>query len=470
MKVTITQNKMIAGFVQIILLISEAIFFSLFSYNSLTQWCQAASVIILISIVTQIIGLCINGRLWSTGSIFIFFTYLINCSYCILYALDAFKSSSAMYLVFVPRHGTQNFPAAVQFAITSVGIIYLIYILGIKNNAEVQVRKIGKGFELENNLLRVYGNVMSVVFGSLFFISNAIVILYVFSTGDYSEQSVLTSTPFVSTAYNLQGFYFQGLLMKSLYHKQRNENSKVKQVFILAIVSILFSFLTGARSRGIMILLIFLIYWIVFISHMNWKKFALYMIAGLILLQLLSAVRYARSTRELSLGLIISYFFSFQNNILYETLDEFGRSIFVTVGFMNNQYHGGTFDFFLRETLSVLPRISSWGGEKFLAPTVRTGFEQTYALGSTYIADFYYYFGNFGQYVVGILGAEFATIDNILIKKSVQGRYISAMVLFPGIVTLFNSVRAQATLGIKMFIYSWIIFKVFQAFLTRKQH
>ena len=190
------------------------------------------------------------------------------------------------------------------------------------------------------------------------------------------------------------------------------------------------------------------------------------MIAGLVMIQLLSAVRFARSTGALSFGLIISEFFSFQNNILYETLNEFGGSIFVTVGFMNNRYHGGALDFFLKEILSILPKISSWGGELFQPPTVRTGFEASYQLGSTYIADFYYYFGNLGQYVVGILGLIFVAIDNSLIKKSLEKKYLSAMVIFPGIVSLFNSVRAQATLGIKMFVYSWLIFKLFQVFLT----
>lgn len=153
--------------------------------------------------------------------------------------------------------------------------------------------------------------------------------------------------------------------------------------------------------------------------------------------------------------------------MIYKTFDEFGRSIFVTAGFMKQGYDGNAIEYFIKEIGSLLPRVSSWGGEIFEDSYIRTGFEAMYNLGCTYIADFYYYFGDTGQYAVVLLGIWLGFIDNTVDKWIQQKRYVAIAVAIPGIINVINGVRATASLGLKMFLYSFAIFMVIQGFYRK---
>lgn len=452
-------------FLQLFLLGIENIVLYTVESQGMQVWCAVGSVCIVTNILVQVTGLIKEGQLFSLGGILILFSYLIHCSYCLLMGLDAFEEGHAIYLVFLKKHGgSSNFMAAIQYAMNGIAFLYIGYKLA--SNRRYKKNELGEKKEPDLTLLKRYGLLLSFIFGAIYMLSTILTIIQVLKNGSYENLQNVTGSFFMSLGLNLQAFFFEGLYLLMLYYKKTNRMNATRAILAIAVISLLLSFFTGARSRAIMILLVLLVFWMNDIGTFKTKYFMLYLVAGIVMLQLLVAIRVSRRS-GFSVASVAENFFDFKNNVFYETLSEFGASIFVTAGFMNGYEVGHPLDFVVKEIGSVLPKVASWGGEIFQPSTVRTGFEERYHLGVTYIADFYYYFGMWGQYLLALFGVWIAFLDNKIKQWRGQKRYFALAVSIPGIVLVFNSVRASATLGLKMFLYSYIIFVLFRTMLNR---
>lgn len=462
----VTKKTMLYVIIQLFVLVAENVVLNMVSVDNLGLWCAIASTCIVINIVIQTIGLSSEGQLFSLGGIFITFSYLIHCSYAILMALNAFSSSSAIYTVFFVDHGMSSFTQAIKYAMNGISILFIGYKIVAKNRVSSYIKDNVDCNDFNYEILKKYGYILSICFGIIYFISTIRMVMLVLQNGSYNNLNEITSSFFMSLALNLQAFFFEGLYLLMIYYKKRGNERKCRVMFVIITVALVLSFLTGARSRAIMILLVMILFWVNDIEPIKLRKLLIYVISGLLMLQLMIAVRTSRDV-GFSLKGVIESFFNFEDNVFHETLNEFGSSIFVTAGFMNGYEVGHPVDFIIKELGSIIPRISAWGGEIFLSSTRRTGFEESYHLGVTYIADFYYYFGVYGQYLLALYGAWIAILDNKISEWRSKGKYIAMAVAIPGLVLVFNSVRASATLGLKMFLYSYIIFMILRVFFSK---
>jgi len=257
----------------VVLLLIENFILNNCTFSDIYNWCAATSIFICINLVLQIIGLNKERQLFSFGSIYILFSYLINCSYCILMGLDAFSSDNVIYTIFFQRYGTDNFMSALQYSLNCIACVYVGYMFVI-------VLKKGKS-QITNNKINIvgvdkktknYGLIMTVVFGSIYFVSSFVQIIISIQSGNYKVLSTFNSSLMGSLALNLQPFYFQGLFLLMIYYKKINRLDKARIYFYIAIASALLSFFSGSRSRGIMVLLVLIVLWIKCIEPLDLKK------------------------------------------------------------------------------------------------------------------------------------------------------------------------------------------------------
>lgn len=436
-----------------------------YSEEGMYIWCQKCFIFILANVTLQVLAFQKIGRLVSLGSLFILCSYLVNCSFCILVALDAQDSNSAFALVQLPRFGQDAFIEATRYALNCIGSVAMgYYCLSAFSIRRGRPKRINSLSETSDTYL-ILGKLFSVVFGAIYFASTAVMVASSIRVGNYSINSETMSLPFMNDAINLHPFYFAGLFLLMVHYKKIGKLRVSKYLMMFAVACIVLSFFSGARSRGTMQLLVLLVLWVCCIDRPKLKTVLFSIVLCIVLLQLMAAIRIARSG-ELSVLSVAEAFFSLDNSLIYEVLNEYGLSLFSTAGLMNWVDELHPLDFVLRQVGSILPGASSWGGEALLTPTVRTGFEATYHLGSTYIADIYYYFGSYGPLAAAGLGLWIALLDKFIEARSLAGDYFAVAVAMPGVLAVFNSARASIDLGIKMFLYSALIFYI--AFLVIK--
>ncbi len=461
-----TRKIKIVG-VQLIVLIIENI---IWNQNNIFNadvhiWFAITSIMIIINISIQIISLKLENKLLTFGGIFIILSYLIHCSYVILLGLDVVPSNSAIYIVHLNRHGISSFISASKFAINSISMFFIGYIAASNksknvNNKTIQLDKKTAKF------MKSYGITSALLFGIIYYLSTFFAVFSVFNVGSYSLLAELKNLSLYDISLNLQPFFFSSLFLLAVYYKFIGRRSIVNFLIVIFVISILFSFLSGSRIRGTLILIVIFILWFNYVETLSWKKIIVICFAALFFLQTFIAIRMTRQS-GFSINNIFNAYFNIENNIFYETLQEFGVSIFVTAGFMGNGLTGEWWEFVVKELGSILPKVSKWGGIIFKVPMDRTGFENIYHLGTTYIADFYFYFGFWGQYVMALYGMWLAFIDNKIEKWQSKFNYIAICIAIPGINSVLSSVRSPALLGIKLFLYSYLIYIFFSAFLTK---
>lgn len=464
-RLNILHKKICYVCIQLILLLIEGIICNNIERYDFQFRCYVLAIFVILNLVTQIIGLYRLNRLFSVGGMLIIFSYLVNCSHMVLMAFDLFTSDSVIYTVFFKRFNKLSFYDASQYALFGISFIFIGYIFFIKEEKNDNIIT----FKPNNKMkfMKQYGIILSIIFGSIYLLQMIFSISSSLSAGSYHVQSELGESFFIRIARNLESFFLEGMFIMMLYYKLKGEIKKSKVVLTVTVIMFGLYCLTGVRSRPVMLLLILIILWMKDITIRVKKRYIiLLLLGGLLVLQFLMSIRETRGM-EFSLNNIVNTFFSIDNNILYETLNEFGSSIFVTAGFMEGHYSGKPWEVLIREFCGIFPSISSWGGEVFLSATVRSGFEERYALGCTYVAEFYYYFGNIGQVLMAFWGIWICLIDNFVDKLRNQGRYLSIAIAIPGMVTVLNSTRASLSLGLKMFLYSWLIYVAICAILNR---
>lgn len=465
MRSNIFHKKIYCICIQAILLLIEGIICNSIDSYDFQYKCYVLAIFVIINLVTQIIALCQLDRLFSVGGMLIIFSYLVNCSYIVLMAFDLFANDSTIYTIFLKKFSKLSFYDASKYALFGISFVFIGYIFLMEDKKDDN--KITIKMNNKMMFMKQYGIIIAIIFGSIYLLQMIISISSSLSAGTYHVQSELGGTFFIRIARNLESFFLEGMFVMMLYYKLKGEIKKSKVVLAFTVIILGLYCLTGVRSRPVMLLLILIILWMKVIAiRVKKKNIILLLLGGIIALQFFMSIRETRGT-GFSLNNIINTFFSVNNNILYETLNEFGGSIFVTTGFMEGQHFGKPWEILIREFCSFFPSISSWGGEIFLPATIRSGFEERYALGCTYIAEFYYYFGNVGQFLMFFWGIWICLIDNYIEKLRSQGRYLSIAIAIPGMVAVLNSTRANLCLGLKMFLYSWLIYVVICTILNR---
>lgn len=459
MKYGVRVNHFFIIVFHIVILTIEAILLVTIRSNTIV-WTTIAGISIIVNFMLEIIYLIRNKYLFSIGGVFITFSYLFQCSFAVLLMFDAIKSSDRFYTLFIPSYGIETFKTGVNVAIIFIGACFIGYITGREKYAGKPIKKI---YNIGATSTKIIGWVMTVMFGIIYFYSVLQVVLRVNVIGSYSILSEYRNTASYTMANSLHIYYFVGLLILMNYYKNINRNGIVNGLLVMSIFSAVLLMLTGARSRAVVYVVIILLMWVKHGKKLNTGRIIAYIIGGIIFLQLLYAIRVTRKY-NFNFSFLVNAFFS-NNNVLYETMSEFGWSVFVT-GILESAapvWH--PIDFIVKEIGSILPRSAAWGGNIFLAPTVLTGVEAHVHGGTTYIADFYYYYGGFGIIILFALGFWIAYWDDRLEQYFQHKDFVHVAIILGWANGILNSIRSPATFNIKLFVYSYLIVFVVSIFV-----
>ncbi len=472
MKLLLRIYSMNICIVQLILLIVENIVLNSLYLENRYAWCGAMSISILVNIILQFLYFRHNKTVLSLGFVFVMLSYLFQESYSVLLFLDIVPADSVIYTIHLKRFGIQNFMQASVIGLNSIATVFMGYAIC----SAISKAKIRQSEQIEKvdivqpkGLSKWYKNMgwmIVIIFTPVYYFSVGKQLMSSLGTGSYRSLFSIR-TELLDTFINLRIYLFAGIYILMIYYKKNGKPQYCNALLLYALFSSALIFFTGARSLGMLYMVIVLLFWFRDIRQfkMKWKNIVFILIAVLILLKVLYAIRTVRQ-REFTIENFILAFMR-GDNILYETFSEFGVSVFVTAAFVKFQDFWHPIDFFIKELFGVLPGIASYGGERFLPATVVTGIESSYGLGSTYIADFYYYFGKHGYFIIIFLGVILAMADRYMCKLKEKNNYTGISVMLCWSAFMLNIVRSQGTFNLKLLLYSYIIIKLFEVVAKR---
>lgn len=434
----------------------------LLNNSSDATWASVAGISSVLNMIIEIRYMTKRHYLLSIGGIFIIFSYLFQCSFSILMMLNVIRSTDRFYTLFIPQHGMESFRKGTNVAIIFIGMCFIGYAIGRERYDRKQIIRI---YNIEMPAVKSLGWIMTIVFGAIYFYSVLRVAIVVGLSSSYYVLTQFRNTMGYTTASSLHIYFFIGLYLLMIYYNNSGRKNTVSALLCISLISTFLVMMTGARSRGVVYIVLILIMWIKLGKKIKLKQVILFGIGGLILLQLLYAIRITRQY-SFSISNVITAFFS-SSNIVYETMSEFGWSVFVT-GLLDEAsaiWH--PFDFIIKELGSIIPRSGSFGGNVMLAPTVLTGVEARVHGGTTYIADFFYYYKWIGIIVLFVLGIWIAFWDSRFQHYSKHGDIIHVAIIVGWANGILNSIRSPATFNIKLLLYSYIIVLILSAFVMK---
>lgn len=461
-KVSDFRYKMICIIIQLLILaVENAVLNNIATdFNLWTRYACAAT---LVNIVFQILALVKGKRLFTLGGAMIILCYVFQCSFVVLMGLNLIPVGSTIYTLTLPKIGNINYAEGVNLEINCIAALFIGFIL-VSNEKNNQLIR----HESEVDVSNFYGCgiPMAIVFGFFYFYSIITWTYNGISTGNYLTAISSSREGMWQLGMDLIPFFIGAIYLLLVYYKHTNRMKICKRLFIVLIGSLMFSLLSGHRGFGMSAIVLILLFWVNDISKINFKKAIAYVIAGLFLLQLLISIRYVRNY-GLSFINILNAFLSPTNNLFYEVLSEFGITSVITGGYIGAGIQPHPLDFFIRELGSILPNISSWGGEIFLVAKNRVNLISLSGYGSSLISDLYFYFGVFAPFIMAFIGCWVGFIENKINKWRAEGKYYYIAMAIPGISSILGSVRSPVTLGLKMFVYSFIIFTIFRLLFSR---
>lgn len=453
--------------IQLVLLIVENIALNNLYLDDLYAWCGVMSASILVNILLQIFYFRHSKTMLSLGFVFVMLSYVFQESYAVLLFLDAVPANSVIYTVHLTRFGLQNFMRASVIGLNSITVVFLGYVIFstvVKKNIHRSKQAELDDIIQQEELPKWYKNMgwmVVIVFTPIYYFSVLRQIIASLGAGSYMALFSI-QTELLNTFINLRIFLFAGIYILMVYYKKAGKLKYCNWLLIYALFSSVLIFFSGARSLGMLYMVVVLLFWFrdIRMLKIKWWNILFFVIAALILLQFLYAIRIIRQ-REFTIENFLLAFTQ-GDNIIYETFSEFGVSVFVTAAFVKFQDFWHPMTFFIKEIGGILPGIASYGGTAFLPATVVTGIEASYGLGSTYIADFYYYFGNYEYIVILFLGIILAIADGYINKLKAKNNFSGISVMLCWSALMLNIVRSQATFNLKMLVYSYIIIKIFE--------
>ena len=317
------ENVSAVIFFNLITLLGEFCLLNLTKLNN-EAWVNVAALSVIFNITLQVSYLMRKKIAFSVGGIFILVTYLFQCSYIIMISTGIMKPSDYFYTLQIPRHGFDTFKNGTNVAIIFVGMCFIGYILGRDTYDKKKMSQITTVNPLS---VKCLGWLMIVIFGSIYFYYTYNQVSMVGMKASYLTLSEFRTSEY-STARSLQIFYFIGLYLLAFYYNSKNLKQAVRIIFIISLISACFLLLTGARSQAAVFIVLIFFMWQQFDVKISFKRFVLYCFYGILILNLFYAIRVTRQYSFTIENLFEAFLSS--NDILYETMSEFGFSVFVT--------------------------------------------------------------------------------------------------------------------------------------------
>lgn len=420
------------------------------------------SIIVVSNFIFQIFIFLKNGyNLFSFAPIFILLGQIFEFGVTILYSINYDFSSYVLYQL--GRVDDGSLFEAASYAFYCIAATFLGNLI-FYNKSRLDVQANGDINDAESSTFYLRtGWLFLLVFGFLW----GGIQVYNFTLSQYGYlTNVYNSIP--STLLTLGNFMYVGLFFLMVSSKLKGKKSRAKKFFILSILLAGISMLAGVRSMGMCIIVLLMIYYNAYIQKFDRKQVILFVLCGYILLATLTAIMHVRSIGFSIDGFLEEWVKCITSDVIFKSLEEFGLTIFVLAHEVSIYNDGG----FIHNYLGIFTHefLVSIPGITYIYPSIaQEGYDLLglRALGSSYIADFYYYLGYAGVGFAMLWGGFLGFIDYLLNKMNLHQNYYKAGTFFVFYILILSEIRSPFRFGYKVLLLSIMLMYCTKFFFKR---
>jgi len=423
-----------------------------FSYN---EWIIAINSLILIDIIIKLIIIkLLRMKILSLTVLLVFLSYLFQFGHLILLLFGyEFKFMTPGINVYP----LSIYKEAIQFAL--IGITSLFFGGIVAHRAkQVSSDKYHELINISKYRIRIKFIGFTLLITSLpiniYILANRFLILL-----KYGKYNAIFDYDVNYTVELFGDLMFIGIFLILVYYKDKPKISK--RIFVLTLGYIALSMFTGFRGKAMALIIANIYFYNLTIERFSTRKIIKIIFLGVGALFLLMIIR---NTRKYGLDLqMIPEIIRSSNNLFAETLEEFGYTINVTCEVISQISFGKAdhehLKFFLSEFASVIPFASHiFPNQEFGTMIVKK--LGVWNMGTSYIADTYYYFGYFGWLILFILGIFVKKVENKLEAYVDKKNYLMVAPFVLWVISMLTMVRSTLVLGLRYLAWSYILIKL----------
>ena len=248
-------------------------------------------------------------------------------------------------------------------------------------------------------------------------------------------------------------FIYIGMFSLMLYFRIKNSKLKMWITISVFVFCLSLFMLLGSRSVPMSIFFAFLIFYNRCLIYKKIRKehMIILIIGAYILINLLHAIQVSRLS-GFSLSDIINEFWRGGLEIVLDEIWEFGITGISTSCIVNNikEFHPDWF--VIKELCSItpIPIVSKYA----IVGSVAAGIPE---LGTSYIGEMYYYYGNWCYLATFFIAIYITSIENCIYKQLSKNNYFIFLMFLMWMWQQLNCIRASFNLALKTMIYSFIL-------------
>ncbi|MCL9633579.1 O-antigen polysaccharide polymerase Wzy [Bacillus zanthoxyli] len=400
-------------------------------------------------------------KLLSFSFFFLFSTYFFSFSYLYLEAFN-YKFSGYMERDFaLNKYGISAFLGGNSLAFWSM---YAIYIGILIANFTCKIPKPEEiKLEIKDN------NTMFIIGITMFVLSFPLDLFYIFI-----NQLLAMMHGGYGAVHGFKVNYiilmFTYLLIPSIYliivsNKLSKKSSKILLILLLSYK--LISMFTGLRAYNLISILVFLYLYSKSVTSfkIKFRYLPLIIISVFFMSNLLISIREMRQT-GISFGELVEKLFS-NNEVILSFMTEFGSTINIIsyVYNISTDPTGGSQLF--AGIASIIPGISViFSNIDFDSMTI-VGKYDTWNMGGSYIADFYFDFGYLGIIFSLFYGFIIHKVNNYIDTKILERNYVKIAFLIPILIEIIFTVRSTVGKLPRMIVWYTVIY-FFVVYIVKK--
>ena len=407
-----------------------------------SEWLKIINMLTVIVLIVQLFIIKTQRyEIFSLSSIFLIFSYIFHMSYQFLMLIN-YDFESMAYAIPIYRYGKNIFRVASQYSLMSIMMLFLGMIIATHNGEN------GKKKQKKHIMMRNFNKKL----GLLIIIISLPVDLYILVTrlrgmslNGYIGAIEVSSNPIIP--------YISYLLLPGVFLYLTSVKMNLRKVRIVAILYVLYKIVgtfTGLRAYVILQIILFVYLYFRCIEKPKAKTIIYGIVVAYLVLSWFIVIRNSRG-EGLNIMSLIKVFNS-DNNVILNSLSEFGFTInVVCIAVQNKAEHifGGQI---LYSILAIVPKVSVLFS-KFSDYNIYNALDLS-KYGSSYIGDFYFDFGYWGMMACAIYGLFIQKISNYINKSIASKNYYGIALWLPVTVDILFSVRSGTYKLPRVFIWT----------------
>ena len=391
-----------------------------------------------------------NIGLISTFSFIALFSYIFQFGNLFCYAIGYKRNITMARIAY--NTSQYAFKKGMSLALICLGVFTLGGILNSFIQKKENLTEITNTAEIPMDFYKIIGITIIAISIPFYLITQYNTIKVTIAFGSYTALAENRLPGYITS---LGKFIYIGIFCIIFYCKHIDNKKHMKAWITVFLLLIIFNFMLGARSEPMTILFAFVIFYFICInSKFSKKNVLIILIVVFLLADLMYSIQISRNS-GFSIKNILQHFFTNGFDAILEELLEFGVTGYSTSAVVEKISTHNPSWFLIKELSSLFPiPIES---KYTVVGSVAAGKPE---LGTSFIGEMYYYFGNYCYLACFFIAIYITSITKWIRRKIDKGEYYYFLMMLMWIWQQLNCIRATFNLAIKTIIYSYVLFFV----------